>query len=138
LRAASVGGASQGRLAAEAARLAIGCSVPLRPKGLIDFGGQFDDQPIVLQCHIDQAVASLWVGFAHRPFPELNRKLAVMRAAFDIRQGRLGHCLWPGKVRAGTVSLRCEPPFAARRDEGRFCFYGGDEKCPQVQLWAQV
>jgi hypothetical protein len=32
----------------------------------------------------------------------LNRKLAVMRAAFDIRQGRLGHCLWPGKVRAGT------------------------------------
>src|ERR1051326_2250491 len=37
-----------------------------------------------------------------------------------------------------TVSLRCEPPFAARRDEGRFCFYGGDEKCPQVQLWAQV
>jgi len=37
-----------------------------------------------------------------------------------------------------TVSLRCEPPFAARRDEGRFCFYGGDEKCPQVQLWTQV
>src|SRR5690242_17144732 len=36
------------------------------------------------------------------------------------------------------VSLRCEPPFAARRDEGRFCFYGGDEKCPQVQLWTQV
>jgi len=37
-----------------------------------------------------------------------------------------------------AVSLRCEPPFAARRDEGRFCFYGGDEKCPQVQLWTQV
>jgi len=42
------------------------------------------------------------------------------------------------EFRISIVSLRCGPPFAARRDKGRFCFYGGDEKCPQVQLWTQV
>src|SRR6266699_1825039 len=67
-------------------------------------------QPIVLQCHIRQAVTSLLVGLARRPIAELNRKLAVMRAAFDVRQGRLGHWpLWPGKMRDGRTVRLCYP-----------------------------
>ena len=40
----------------------------------------------------------------------------------------------------GTVSLRGGPPFLNRLDRRGldFDFRRGDEKCPQVWLWAQV
>ena len=69
--------------------------------------------------------------------PVIGHAKAEHRMDRNYLKGRDGDRINAVLADAG-VSLRCGPPFAAWRDEGRFCFYGGDEKCPQVQLWTQV
>jgi hypothetical protein len=63
------------------------------------------------------------------------QQLALFNAHYDSR------CFLPIHVyEATSVSLRGRPPFLSGQDRRRldFDFRRGDEKCPQVWLWAQV